>query len=210
MSRSRRRSKSASLIVDPQVGFTPKRRGHPGSGELAVPEGHLIAEPIVRFEDAVWLEGVTTFMTRDQHSPKAGAHFERHGRHCVRRTPGAEFLPELVSLSRRAEVFDKGTHPDRHDYTGFKGHHRKTGRTLLYELRRRGIRVLYISGLATEYCVMATVMDALKYGFKVVLLTDAIRAVDSVKGAEAIAAMVAAGVICKTTKEIVAGWRLTA
>ena len=91
--------------------------------------------------------------------------------HCRAGTPGAEFHPALKQ-DRLAEVFSKGTDPDQEAYSAFQG----TG--LADWLRSHGVRRLLVGGLATDYCVRASVLDARREGFEVVVLEDAIEALE--------------------------------
>lgn len=108
--------------------------------------------------------------------------------HCQAGTPGAEFHPDL-DAGRIAHVFSKGTDPGQEAYSAFDG----TG--LAGWLREHGVRRLYVGGLATDYCVRASVLDARREGFDVVVLEDAIGAVDVAPGDgdRALAEMRAAG-----------------
>lgn len=115
--------------------------------------------------------------------------------HCVQGTPGAELAPAL-DRSRIAHVVRKGTDPAIDSYSGLfdNGHRRSTG--LADELRRRGVTDLFLAGLATDYCVKATALDARSLGFGVTLLRDAVRGVNLRPGDSeaAIEAMRGAGV----------------
>jgi nicotinamidase/pyrazinamidase len=95
-------------------------------------------------------------------------------------TPGAAFASSL-RLPESAVIVSKGAAPQKEAYSGFEG------TDLEAHLRRRGVDTLYIGGLATDYCVLNTVRDALRHGFKVMLLTDASRAVDLHAGDGALA-----------------------
>src|SRR5439155_19908136 len=97
--------------------------------------------------------------------------------HCVQRTKGAEFHPHL-DISRVARVFQKGTDPAIDSYSGFfdNGHRRATG--LAEYLRERWITRVYVMGLATDYCVKATTLDARKLGFDTWVIEDGCRAVE--------------------------------
>jgi nicotinamidase/pyrazinamidase len=108
----------------------------------------------------------------------------------VQGTPGAQFVPEL-SLPRGIHIVSKATLSDRESYSDFS----ETGLADL--LRSLGINRIYIGGLATEYCVLASVEDALREGFHVVLLTDAIRAINVAPsdGQRAMERMIAAGAV---------------
>jgi nicotinamidase/pyrazinamidase len=108
----------------------------------------------------------------------------------VQGTAGAQFVPELA-LPRGVHIVSKATSPDRESYSDFS----ETG--LADFLRPLGISRMYIGGLATEYCVSATVEDALREGFQVALLTDAIRAINVAPndGQRAVERMIAAGAV---------------
>ena len=112
--------------------------------------------------------------SRDWH-PSNHCSFQAQGGpwppHCRAGTPGAEFHSALKQ-DRLAEVFSKGTDPDQEAYSAFDG----TG--LAEWLRSRGVSRLLVGGLATDYCVRASVLDARREGFEVVVLEDAIGAVE--------------------------------
>jgi nicotinamidase/pyrazinamidase len=156
-------SRDALLVVDPQVDFCP-------GGALPVPDGDRIF-PAVNLA-AARLPLVVA--SRDWHPPDHISFRARGGPwppHCQAGTPGAEFHAALDS-SLVQEVFSKGTDPDLEAYSAFDG----TG--LAEWLRSRGVNRLYIGGLATDYCVRASVLDARNAGFEVVVLEDAIGAVE--------------------------------
>jgi nicotinamidase/pyrazinamidase len=157
------RSPDALLIVDPQVDFCP-------GGALPVPDGDAIFPAVNAAAASVPL----VVASRDWH-PAGHCSFESQGGpwppHCQAGTGGAEFHPAL-DRSHLAEVFSKGTDPDRDAYSAFDG----TG--LAQWLRARGVRRLLVGGLATDYCVRASVLDARKEGFDVVVLEDGIGAVE--------------------------------
>jgi nicotinamidase/pyrazinamidase len=214
--------------VDPQRGFCPKRRALAGTGELSVSDGDKIMVPALALfeviednEDEGWLIG----LSGDWHSSDNKAHFKRHGRHCVANTPGARFHPYIERIAEGADVFYKGTGNKGHDYSALRGRRYSYGETFggtevesmekfddFYSGKghRRNQIVFYIWGLATDYCVLETVLELLNLGYRVVLLTDAIRAVNKKAGKAAIKKMVAAGAVCKTTKDIIGGYRLAA
>jgi len=89
----------------------------------------------------------------------------------VQNTEGAEFHPDLA-LPKGTKIISKAMDPEREAYSGFEG------TRLGEELKRRGIERVFVGGLATDYCVKNTVMDALKLEFETILLEDAIRGVD--------------------------------
>jgi nicotinamidase/pyrazinamidase len=123
------------------------------------------------------------YASRDWH-PALTTHFKEYGGawpvHCVQNSPGAEFHREL-HLPPDAIIVTKGDRADAAGYSAFDGV-TADGNPLLSDLRRRGIRHLYVAGLATDYCVRASVLDALAAGFRVTLLEDAIAGVDVAPG----------------------------
>lgn len=160
-------SKAALLIVDVQNDFLP-------GGTLAVPRGNEVIPPlntaIEYFRDA----GLPIFATRDWHPPghcsfhDAGGPWPPHG---IAESAGAAF-PDALALPANTRIVSKATEPGEEAYSGFAG----TG--LADRLRAEAIETLFIGGLATDYCVVNTVRDALEDGFRVFLLEDALRAVD--------------------------------
>jgi nicotinamidase/pyrazinamidase len=154
---------SALLIVDPQVDFCP-------GGALPVPGGDAIFPAL----NLVAARAPLVVASRDWHPPHHVSFSERGGPwppHCVQGTAGAEFHP---ALDRRpiAKVFSKGQDPDLDAYSAFDG----TG--LAVWLQDRGVGSLVVGGLATDYCVRASVLDALAAGFSVRILEDGVGAVD--------------------------------
>lgn len=176
---------TALILVDIQNDFLP-------GGALAVPEGDAII-PVVnrllaRFELVV--------ATQDWHPPDHGSFAASHPDrrpfesieidglpqtlwpvHCVQQTGGALFAPAL-DTRRIARVFPKGTERDIDSYSGFfdNGHRRATG--LGAWLRERGVTRTVVAGLATDYCVKFTALDAVTEGFAVSLAEDACRGVN--------------------------------
>ena len=163
--------RSALIIVDVQRDFCP-------GGALAVPYGDEIIPVLNRYIEKFEETGAPIFATRDWH-PKNHISFKSEGgqwpEHCVQNSEGAEFHPAL-NLPANVKVISKGTDPDREAYSGFEG------TSLEEELRSLGISKLFVGGLATDYCVKHTVLDAVERGFEVYLLEDAIRGVDLQKG----------------------------
>lgn len=153
----------ALIVVDPQNDFLP-------GGTLAVADGNRIFEPINRimplFSHVV--------ATRDWH-PENHAYFDVHGGpwpfHCLAGTPGAEFSP-LLETDGIELVMSKGMDPQTDGYSAF------AGTDLADQLHRRGITRLFICGLATDYCVKMTAIEAKQHGFEAIVLTDAIAAVN--------------------------------
>jgi nicotinamidase/pyrazinamidase len=173
----------ALLIVDYQNDFTPP------DGALAVPEGDEIAERINALAHSGDYDLVVA--TRDWHPPDHGS-FEAQGGiwppHCVQDTEGAELHPALDRAAVDV-VVDKGQDPATEGYSGFDGT-RLAG--LLHE---RGIDRVTVVGLATDYCVRHTALEALQEGFTVVVDTSAVRGVEVREGdsERALAEMRAAG-----------------
>lgn len=160
----------ALVVVDVQHDFLP-------GGALGVPGGDRVVGPINALLDRAREAGATIVASRDRH-PEGHASFADRGGpwppHCVLGTTGAELHPDL-DLSG-VDVLDKGTEVDRDAYSAFDG----TG--LLERLRERGVRRVVVCGLATDYCVRATVLDALAGGLPTVVVTDAVAAVDVTPG----------------------------
>lgn len=161
----------ALIAVDVQVDFLP-------GGLLAVPRGDEVVPALNRWLAAFVEAGRPVFATRDWHPPNHCSFRERGGPwppHCVAGTGGAAFAPGL-KLPASARVISKAVEPDREAYSGFEG------TDLEARLRACGARRLFIGGLATDYCVLRTVTDALARGFEVLLLEDAIRPVEAQAG----------------------------
>jgi len=160
----------ALLIVDVQNDFCP-------GGALAVRDGDSVVPVLNRWIRDAREAGVPVFASRDWH-PRNHASFEERGGpwppHCVQDTKGAEFHPALDLEG--ASVISKGDDPDADAYSAFAG----TG--LAERLRSAGVKRLWVGGLATDYCVKATVLDALNNGFRVGVIVDAVRAVDARQG----------------------------
>jgi nicotinamidase/pyrazinamidase len=181
----------ALLIIDFQNDFTP-------GGALAVKEGDLIAEPVKRLAR----EFDHVLATRDWHPPDH-ASFETEGGpwpvHCVQGTRGAELHPAMDEVEIE-EVVDVGVGRDDQGYSGFEKSN------LAELLRERGVDEVAVCGLATDYCVRASTIDACREGFDTTVVTDAIRAVDLEPGdgERAIQEMGAAGAKVATSDEVLA------
>ena len=159
----------ALIIVDFQNDFTP-------GGALAVWDGDRIAGRVNELAGDPRFELVVA--TRDWHPPDHGSFSERGGPwpvHCVQGTEGAELHPSL-DQTKVDVIVDKGTDPDTEGYSGFQG------TTLGALLRERGIDRVTVVGLATDYCVKNTALDALREGFEVTVDTEAVRGVDVHEG----------------------------
>ena len=173
----------ALIVVDVQNDFCP-------GGSLAVERGDEVVAPLNRLIAEFLAQGLPVYKSRDWH-PARTKHFADYGGtwpvHCVRGTHGAEFHPDL-SDDPRVHVVSKGL-GDEDNYSAFDG------TTLAEDLRRRGVREVWVGGLATDYCVKRTVLDALGEGFRVRAVSDAMRAVNLQPGddARALEEMRAAG-----------------
>jgi len=158
--------KQALIVVDVQNDFCP-------GGALAVSDGDEVVEPLNRMIDEFLDRGAPVYKTRDWHPAKT-RHFAAYGGtwpvHCVQNTPGAEFHPAL-RVDPRITIVSKCTQ-DKDCYSPFED------TDLVAQLRKRGIEELVVGGLATDYCVKTTVLEAIQNGFKVKVVKDAIRAVD--------------------------------
>lgn len=155
-------SADALLIVDPQVDFCP-------GGALPVPAGDRIFEPLNR----VARRSARVVASRDWHPADHISFKAQGGRwppHCVAGTPGAQFHPALDA--RLDHVVSKATRSDEEAYSAF------SGTDLEAWLQERSARRLLVGGLATDYCVRQSVLDALAAGFDVTVLEDCIGAVD--------------------------------
>jgi nicotinamidase/pyrazinamidase len=183
----------ALIVVDTQLDFLP-------GGRLAVPNGDEVV-PVLNDYIAVFEKhGLPVYATRDWH-PAQHCSFRECGGpwppHCVADSRGAQFAPDL-RLPAGVTVISKATATDADAYSGFDG------TDLDHRLRAAGIRRLFVGGLATDYCVLNTVKDALANRYTVYLLRDAVRAVN-VKpqdGAEAEAEMRRLGAIPITRERL--------
>ena len=188
----------ALVIVDVQNDFCP-------GGTLAVVDGDRVAAPLARLAARCATAGLPVFASRDWHPPDT-AHFQDAGgpwpAHCVRDTPGAELHPDLV-LPPEAVILSKGVDPQADGYSAFEARD-EAGRDLVELLRAAGVDHLLVGGLATDYCVRATVLAALARGLRVSLLTDAVAGVNVQPGDadRAIEEMVAAGAQLTTTDQV--------
>jgi nicotinamidase/pyrazinamidase len=160
---------AALVIVDFQNDFAP-------GGALAVPDGDAIAERVNALAASGDFDLVVA--TRDWHPPDHGSFAARGGiwpEHCVAGTPGAELHGALDS-ARVDVIVDKGRDPGTEGYSGFDG------TDLAPLLRDRGVDRVTVAGLATDYCVRATALDALREGFAVTLDTAGSRGIEAEPG----------------------------
>lgn len=163
---------SALLAVDVQNDFCP-------GGSLPVAGGDHVVPAMNRYIEAFRAAGRPIHASRDWH-PAQTTHFKEYGgiwpAHCVQRTVGAEFHPDL-QLPPEATIVSKGMGADEDNYSAFEARD-DSGRSLPQLLAEQGVRRLYVGGLATDYCVKHSALDALKAGLEVVILADAIRGVE--------------------------------
>jgi len=160
--------RDALVVVDMQKDFMP-------GGALPVPKADEIVPVVNEYVKLFERAGLPVFFTRDWHPPNHIS-FKGHGGvwppHCVQNTEGAEFHEDLYLPPDNKFIISKGTSPDFDAYSGFQG-------TLLEDLlRERGVKRLFVCGVATDYCVKNTAVGGLNLGFQVFLLRDAIRGVD--------------------------------
>jgi nicotinamidase/pyrazinamidase len=179
----------ALLVVDVQKDFCP-------GGALAVTGGDEVVPVINRAAEYLSHMGWLVGATMDTHPPQT-SHFDKWPVHCVRGTDGWHFHPDLKLP--KAEIFYKGEEGD--GYSGFEGKTAK-GLPLNTWLETNRIERLHVCGLTTDYCVKETVLDALRKGFEVHVLVDAVRAVDEEDGKRALELMKHGGAILTTTEEL--------
>ncbi len=174
----------ALLVVDMQRDFMP-------GGALEVPGADVLVPRINHYIDHFTAIGTPVYLSRDWH-PAEHCSFRTHGGpwppHCIAGSTGAEFARGL-RVPATAVIVSKGTTPTRDAYSAFDG------TALATLLQSRGVVHLGVAGVATDYCVKASVLDARHLGLHVTVLIDAIRGVDVQAGDSdrALAEMVAAG-----------------
>ena len=184
----------ALLIVDVQNDFLP-------GGSLAVAGAEAIISVLNRYIDFFTSLSLPVFASRDWHPLHHCSFFDRGGPwpvHCVAGTSGAEFS-SLLKLPQQLFVISKATGENQDAYSAFEG------TNLANLLRQHGVERLFVGGLATDYCVLHTVQDALKHGFAVILLVDAVAAVNVAAGDgdRAIDAMTSAGAVALHAGEVI-------
>lgn len=163
---------AALVIVDVQNDFCP-------GGSLPVVEGDAVVPVLNGYAARFAAVGRPIVATRDWH-PARTTHFQAYGGvwppHCVQETPGGAFHPDL-RLPPGTRIVSKGMGAEEDAYSGFQAR-LPDGTGLAGALRAAGVRRVYVGGLATDYCVKATVLDALAQGFAATLLLDASRGVN--------------------------------
>lgn len=159
--------KRALIVVDVQNDFCP-------GGSLAVANGDEVIPPLNELIKEFLDRGEPVFKTRDWH-PATAKHFQAFGGiwpvHCVQNTSGAQFHADL-SDDPRITVISKGIDESADGYSAFDG------TNLAQVLREEDVKEVWVGGLATDYCVKHTVLDARREGFEVKALADAMRAVN--------------------------------
>ena len=184
----------ALLIADVQNDFLP-------GGSLAVVGAETIIPILNGYIDFFISLSLPLFAGRDWHPAHHCSFSDRGGPwpvHCVAGTFGAEFS-SLLKLPQQLFVISKATREEKEAYSAFEG------TNLANLLKQHGVERLFVSGLATDYCVLHTVLDALKHGFAVFLLVDAVAAVNVAAGDgdRAIDVMLAAGAVALHLSEII-------
>lgn len=161
----------ALVVVDVQNDFLP-------GGSLAVPRGDEVVPPLNRCLALFSQKSLPVYASRDWHPPDHCSFRAQGGPwppHCMADTYGAEFASNL-DLPADAVIISKADTPEKDAYSAFEG------TDLGLCLKAVDVRRLFVGGLATDYCVLNTVKDALALGYGVVLLADAVRAVEVTPG----------------------------
>lgn len=186
-------SRSVLLLADLQVDFCP-------GGALGVPGGDEIIQTVNDYVRFFHSRRLPIIATRDWH-PSNHCSFKEQGGpwpvHCVQTSRGAQFHPDLIVPPGTA-IVSKATDPKKEAYSAFEG------TTLEERLRDMNAETLFVSGLATDYCVKQTVLDACRLGFRVLVLEDAVRGIDATPGdcERAIREMRTAGAIIATRHDL--------
>ena len=189
-SRANLGARQALIVVDVQRDFCP-------GGALPVTGGDKIIPAVNELVHAFEKAGLPIFFTRDWH-PKNHASFKAYGGpwppHCIQNTPGARFHPSLA-VPGEAEVIDKGTLRAEDAYSGFQG------TDLARKLSDLHVKQIYVAGLATDYCVMNTVLDGAAKGFETYVITDCVKGVNVKRtdSATALSVMLSKGAIHTTS-----------
>lgn len=183
----------ALIVVDVQNDFCP-------GGALGVEGGAKVAKVMTDTAKRFASNGAKVFATMDWH-PKGHSSFKEQGgpwpEHCVQQTKGAEFHPDL-ELPKGSVIVRKGTSLNKDAYSGF------IDSDLEKQLADAGVKRVFVGGLATDYCVLNTVVDSLGLGYETYVLTDAVDSVDvePQDGLRALHVMETSGATLTTTDEI--------
>jgi nicotinamidase/pyrazinamidase len=183
-------ARDALVIVDVQNDFCP-------NGALGVAGGDRIVPVLNRYAERLARRRAPIFASRDWH-PARTRHFKAGGGvwppHCVQHTPGAEFHPDLV-LPPGTEIVSKGMDPEEDAYSCFQAE-TADGMPFAAVLGEHGVGRLFVGGLATDYCVKATALDAVRLGYDTTVILAGVRPVEREEGdgQRAVDAMADAGV----------------
>lgn len=183
-------SRHALLIVDPQLDFMP-------NGALAVPKGDEILPILNEWIQVAHEREIPVVVSRDWHPSNHISFKERGGPwppHCIQNTPGAAFHPDLL-LPDDAIIINKAFLPDQEAYSAFEGVVADTTMPLSDQLRQLFVNHVWIAGLATDYCVYHTGIDAREFGFSFHVLLPACRGIDPTSTQEAILHLQKLGVV---------------
>ena len=186
------RSVDALIIVDMQNDFMP-------SGALPIENAHTIIPIINKYIKLFKDLGGTIVATRDWHPPNHISFNIRGGPwppHCIQNTKGAEFHP-FLELPSNTIVVSKATNEDKEAYSGFDS------TELDSVLKARKIKRVFICGVATEYCVKATAIDAINLGYQTFILIDAIKGVNKIDSERVINELLSYGIIMLEIKDFI-------
>jgi nicotinamidase/pyrazinamidase len=172
---------SALLLIDVQNDFLP-------GGALAVPGAEKVVPVLNRAIERFTSRGRPVYASRDWHPPDT-THFKAYGGpwppHCIAGTPGAQFHPGL-RIPSDTIIVSTGQGREDDGYSAVEGVTQE-GRGLVEDLRERGVSEVYVGGVATDYCVRATVLDLRRAGFPVKLIEDGVAGIgeqDTVRALE--------------------------
>lgn len=174
----------ALVVVDVQNDFMP-------GGRLPVPDGDAVVGPVNAWIAAAEAAGARVVLSRDWHPPDHSSFRENGGvwpPHCLQCSTGADYHPDLLMPGEFLEV-SKGDLPDLDQYSDFEA------TCLGEELKRRGVRRVFVCGLAQDVCVKATAMDALRLGFRTHVIAYATRPLSPESGERALEELRRAGAV---------------
>ncbi len=178
----------ALLIIDMQIDFCP-------GGSLPVPKADLIIKPLNRYIAFFKSKKWPVVASRDWHPPIT-KHFKSSGglwpEHCVARSKGAQFHPKL-KLPSNVKIVSKGTTPIEDGYSAFDSRDQNK-KKLSRLLKSLGVKEIFIGGLATDYCIRATALSAMKENFTVYFLKDASKGISAKTSQDAIKLMKEKGI----------------